>query len=257
MSKHKYLTKWGGYSVAWLTQQWMSTLDFRGAYYDRTTDTTHTDFHGPIIMLLWHEYILFPFYLRGHNDTAILLSQHRDADWLHEAARHRGFDTVRGSTNRGGAQALRELIQLTKSKSLAITPDGPRGPRRTMSQGPIFLSSKLQIPLVPCGMGYDHPWRLKTWDRFAIPRPFSRARGIAGPRMQIPANLDREGLEHYRLQVEQTMNYLCDQAESWAEGKVEYTESTRLFAEPRPRKYNKELADNVSLSIPIDLQKAA
>jgi lysophospholipid acyltransferase (LPLAT)-like uncharacterized protein len=239
-SLQNYVTKLGGYSLAQGAALWMDTLEFQGAYFDRTIDTTFTGFQGPVILLLWHEYILFPFYLRRHNDMAILLSQHRDADWLHEAARHRGFSTVRGSTTRGGAAALRELMQLTKTKNLAITPDGPRGPRRKMSQGPIFLSSKLQIPLVCCGMGYYRPWRMRTWDRFAIPVPFTRARGIASPRLQIPANLDREGLEHYRQQTEDMLNHLCECAEDWANTGRSPENAVRLRAEPRPWWYDCE-----------------
>jgi lysophospholipid acyltransferase (LPLAT)-like uncharacterized protein len=252
-----YLTKLGGYSLATAAAHWMSTIDFRGAYYDRTVDTTFTGFRGPVILLFWHEYILFPFYLRRHNDMAILLSQHRDADWLHEAARHRGFDTVRGSTTRGGASALRELMQLTKTKSLAITPDGPRGPRRQMAQGPIFLSSKLQIPLVPCGLGYQHPWRMRTWDRFAIPRPFTRARGIAGPRMQIPAKVDREGLEYYRQRVEAVMNELTSTAEDWANRGTSYEHSVPMRAEPRPLRYSSELSTDPALDSPTILPFSA
>lgn len=234
---HSYFKKLGGFSLAWLTQHWMSSLEFQGAYYDRTVDTTHPSFRGPIIMLLWHEYILFPYYLRGRNNVAILLSQHRDADWLAEGARFRGFDTVRGSTTRGGGQALKTLISTLKTHSLAITPDGPQGPRRTMSLGPIYLSSKLQVPLVPCGMGYNRPWRMRTWDRFAVPRPFTQARGIAGPRLQIPPNLDREGLEHYRQQVESTLNHLTEHAEHWAEGRYQPENSVAIRAEPRPLRY--------------------
>jgi lysophospholipid acyltransferase (LPLAT)-like uncharacterized protein len=66
------------------------------------------------------------------------------------------------------------------------------------------------------GMGYDRPWRVNSWDRFAIPRPGSRARGVVSPACTIPPNLDRDGLEHYRLHVEQLLNRLTDEAEAWA-----------------------------------------
>lgn len=213
-----FVRKLGGFAIASTALTWMRTLDFQGAYYDTTVDPGRDDFRGPVIMLLWHEYLLFPFYLRGHTNTAILVSQHRDAEWLNQAARHSGFRVIRGSTNRGGTAALREIVDVGKSNmNVAITPDGPRGPRRTLAAGPIFLASRLGIPLVACGMGYDRPWRLKTWDRFAIPRPFSRARGIASPRLEIPPKLDRDGIEYYRARTESLLNLLCDEAEDWAE----------------------------------------
>ena len=73
------------------------------------------------------------------------------------------------------------------------------------------------MPLVAMGIGYDRPWRLNSWDRFAVPRPFSRARAVLSPQMFIPPDLDREGVEHYRLQVEQMLNRLTCEAQAWAE----------------------------------------
>jgi lysophospholipid acyltransferase (LPLAT)-like uncharacterized protein len=195
----------------------MSTLDYRAAYYDASVDPVHPQFRGPAIFLFWHEYIPFLFYLRGHCDIAMLLSRHQDAELLSRAARHMGFQTVRGSTNRGGVAALRELLRRSRRRmNLAITPDGPRGPRRRLAQGPIFLSAKLQIPLIAVGLGYDAPWRLTTWDRFALPKPGSRARAIASPRIQIPAEVDRGGMEHYRYQVQRVLCALTEDAERWA-----------------------------------------
>ncbi|NLA09484.1 MAG: DUF374 domain-containing protein, partial [Microbacteriaceae bacterium] len=100
------------------------------------------------------------------------------------------FRVVRGSTRRGGASALRQLLDQGELTHLAITPDGPRGPRRTLAQGAVYLASKLQMPLVALGMGFDRPWRVKSWDRFAIPRPGSRARAILSPEIHVPAGLD-------------------------------------------------------------------
>jgi lysophospholipid acyltransferase (LPLAT)-like uncharacterized protein len=128
-----------------------------------------------------------------------------------------GFETVRGSTNRGGVAALRQLLRKSHSMNLAITPDGPRGPRRRLAPGPIYLSSRLDIPLIVFGVGYDRPWRVATWDRFALPRPYSRARIVVSPRLQIPSGLDREGVEQYRQHVEALLNNLTAQAETWAQ----------------------------------------
>jgi hypothetical protein len=86
-----------------------------------------------------------------------------------------------------------------------------------LSSGPIYLASKLRMPILCMGLGYDRPWRLNSWDRFAIPRPYSRARGILGPPIVIPADLDRDGIEAHRLQVEEVMNRLSLEAEAWAE----------------------------------------
>lgn len=194
---------------------WMSTLDYRVAFYDRTVDP-QLALGGPRIYIFWHENILIPLHLRGHCHLAMLLSQHEDAEILARVAHHMGFDCVRGSTYRGGAKALWELLERSRNQHLTITPDGPRGPRRQLAQGPVYLASRLQLPLVPMGFGADRPWRANSWDRFAVPRPFSRARAVIGPPMSLPPNLDRVGLENCRQRVERLMNELTDEAETWA-----------------------------------------
>jgi lysophospholipid acyltransferase (LPLAT)-like uncharacterized protein len=193
---------------------WMGTLDYRAAFYDRAVDPADSDHCGQKIYVFWHEYILFPFYLRGHCNLSMLVSQHRDADVLFEAAKLSGFDLVRGSSFRGGSMALRELLRKSEWMNLAITPDGPRGPRRRMAQGPIYLASKLGLPLVAMGFGYDRPWRTKTWDRFAVPRPYSRARAVLSPELHIPSGLDRNAIEGYRQHVEKMLNRLTLEAEA-------------------------------------------
>jgi lysophospholipid acyltransferase (LPLAT)-like uncharacterized protein len=213
-----FLNKLGGLLSSAAVRWWMGTLDYKVAYYDRTIDPVFPECHGQKIYIFWHEYILFPFYLRGHCNMSMLLSRHRDAEILSHAAYHMGFDFVRGSTNRGGVTALRRLLAKSKDMHLTITPDGPRGPRRQLAPGCVFLASKLGLPLVVMGYGYDRPWRVRNaWDQFAIPRPFSRARAVPSSEIFVPPNLDRDGLEHFRKRVEDLMIRLTIEAETWAE----------------------------------------
>lgn len=212
------LNKLGGLLGATAIRTWMSTLDYRIAYYDRSIDPVFPECKGQKIYIFWHEYILFPIYLRGHCNLTMLLSRHRDAEILSYAAYHLGFDFVRGSTNRGGVAAIRELLEKSRHKHLTLTPDGPRGPRRILAPGSIYLASKLGLPLVVMGFGFDRPWRVRSaWDQFAIPRLFSRARAIPSHEIFIPSNLDRDGLEYYRQKIEQLLNRLTLEAETWAE----------------------------------------
>ncbi len=237
-ARNTWLNQLGGLGTAVVTRHWMSTLDYRIAYYDSAVDPALPEFRGPAIFMFWHEYIPMLFYLRGHSRIAMLLSRHQDAELLSHAARHMGFQTVRGSTGRGGTAALRELIRKGNGMNLAITPDGPRGPRRKMAPGPIYLSSKLGIPLVAIGLGYDRPWRTPTWDKFAIPRPFSRARVLPSPFLQIPPDLDRDGVEYFRQRVETLLNRLTLQAESWAESGSQMVEQRPMRREPAPLRHH-------------------
>ena len=86
-----------------------------------------------------------------------------------------------------------------------------------MAPGSVYLASQLQIPIIAVGIGYDRPWRLSTWDRFAIPRPGSRARTIPSPEIIVPPNLSKAGIEHYTCKVESLLNRLTADAEEWAE----------------------------------------
>ncbi len=201
----------------WLgVRAWMSTLQYRVHYQDETIDAAYFS-RTPTIYLFWHDSILAPLHLRGHCNVSMLLSKHRDADFLAKIAGRFGFDCVRGSTQRGGVTALRELARLGKSTHLTITPDGPRGPRRVCAAGPIFLASRLQMPIVAMGFAYQRPWRMNSWDRFAVPKPFSRARAVISRALYVPAGLQREGLEDWRIRVEQELIEVSEDAQEWAD----------------------------------------
>jgi lysophospholipid acyltransferase (LPLAT)-like uncharacterized protein len=193
----------------------MRTLDYRAVFYDRSVDPAYV-VRSPRIYVFWHENILIPLYLRGHCHLTMLLRQHNGADNLARIAYHMGFDCVRGSTYHGAARAILELSERSRRQHLTITPDGPRGPRRQLAQGAVYLASRLQLPLVVMGLGYDRPWRANSWDRFAIPRPYSRARAVIGPPLILPPRLDRANLEVCRQRVERLLNCLTAEAEAWA-----------------------------------------
>jgi lysophospholipid acyltransferase (LPLAT)-like uncharacterized protein len=204
------------FGLAMVMQQSLRSTRVRIAYYDSTVDPARAEYDEHCVFVFWHENlaVLLPQWPRC--PVTLLVSQHRDAQWLNHAANFMGFNVVLGSSTRGGSQAIRRLKQLRDTTSFAITPDGPRGPRRAMATGPLFLASRLQMPLVPVGVGYDRPYRLRTWDRFAVPRPFSRARIVFGPKYRLDRDLGRDGLEHVRNEMEGVLNCLTDFAADWA-----------------------------------------
>ena len=95
----------GGLLASCAVRNWMSTLEYKCSFYDPAVDPVNPRYTGQKIYIFWHEYILFPLYLRGNNNLVMLLSQHRDAEVLSRTAHHMGFECVRGSTYRGGAAA--------------------------------------------------------------------------------------------------------------------------------------------------------
>ena len=211
-------------------RRWMATLDYRVDFGDPTVDPVHPGYRGAKIYVFWHENILLPLFLRGHSNISMLLSRHADANILDRVARMMGFGVVRGSTFNGSMAALRELADRAAGGNLTITPDGPRGPRRRLAPGCIFLASRLGIPIVAMGLGFARPWRTSTWDRFAIPRPWSRARVVVSRAIVIPPDLDRDGIEWQRAGLERLLTHLTDDAEAWA------TAGTRRPGEAAVRK---------------------
>lgn len=213
----QYMIDAGGLALATFIRNWMSTLRYQCAFYDPTVDPIHPRFRGPVIYIFWHEYIPFMFYLRGHCQIAMLVSQHKDAELLSRAAGIMGFSLVRGSSRRGAITALRRMLRLGQLMNLTLTPDGPRGPRRQLAPGCLYLASKLRLPIVPLGLGYEDPWRnRRAWDHFAIPKPGSRACAVVGPALHIPSNLDRNSIDVWRIKTENILNHLTELAESSA-----------------------------------------
>jgi lysophospholipid acyltransferase (LPLAT)-like uncharacterized protein len=101
--------------------------------------------------------------------------------------------------------------------NLCVTPDGPRGPRRHVHQGLAYLSSRTGLPIVGAGMAFKRPWRAKSWDRFAVPRPFQPAACVAPAPVLVPPDADRDTIEECRREVERRMNEATREAEEWVE----------------------------------------
>jgi lysophospholipid acyltransferase (LPLAT)-like uncharacterized protein len=198
----------------------LNLLNFRIFHHDRSVDPARAEYNEHVIFAFWHEYIGVVLPRWGHTPLTVLCSQHRDGELVNQTALSLGLHIVRGSSTRGGSSAIRQMKKNSRFSSIAVTPDGPRGPRREMAMGPIYLASLLKIPVVPVGVGMDNPHRLNTWDKFAIPRPLSRVRMVFGPKIHIPPKAGREKLEANRLSVQKLMNDLTDQAEGWAQSRL-------------------------------------
>ncbi|MDR1480779.1 MAG: lysophospholipid acyltransferase family protein [Planctomycetaceae bacterium] len=197
-----------------LLRNLVATIDYKWAYYDPVVDASVA--RRKYICLFWHEHILSPLFLRRNCGATMLLSQHVDAEIVMSIARSFGVNAVRGSTLHGGVSAVRQMMALKEHDVIAITPDGPQGPCRKMSAGAIYLASKLQLPVVLYGFGYDNAWRFRSWDKFVLPCPFSRGRVITSPPLNVPANLNKISMEYYRNKFENILTQLTDEAESWA-----------------------------------------
>ena len=218
--RKRWLIKALGFFAAWVLRLWLGTLRYRyrplGPYILPRWPERRRERY---IYALWHENMLLPSYHYGHRRAHVLISQHADGELGAEVARHLGFRTVRGSPKSGAVKAVRRLVKLAGTSHLVIMPDGPRGPRRQVQPGLIYLAVKTGPPIVPVGFAYDRPWRARSWDRFAVPRPWSRAACVTGDPLTVPPNITREEMEIYRRRVEEAMLRVTEAAERLAAGR--------------------------------------
>ena len=143
---------------------------------------------------MWHDQIVLAvFSLRTWN-LAGLISRHRDGSYLADSVLIAGIQPVRGSTSRGGAEAVSEILS-RPDLHLAMTPDGPRGPRRKMKEGIVYISSRSGRPIVPTALVCSRFWAIPgDWSDMVIPKPFSRVILITGTPMLLSLELPRENM---------------------------------------------------------------
>jgi lysophospholipid acyltransferase (LPLAT)-like uncharacterized protein len=134
------------------------------------------------VFLLWHDALLPLLWHHRGEGVVILVSEARDGRYLAEYGRHLGYREVTGSSTRGGVRALLGAVNaLEGGIPVAVTPDGPQGPRRELKPGVLVAAQKAGVPVLPIHAGASRAWRLRSWDRFMIPKPFARVLICYGP----------------------------------------------------------------------------
>lgn len=165
---------------------------------DKAGTTDHPD---RFVLCVWHDALIIPTFGASaalRRRTCCLVSRHQDGSYLADIMYFLGYTTVRGSSNKGGAAALKQLLEDTAGKHIVITPDGPRGPRREMKPGPVYLASQTARPLCAGAYVCQRGWRIQgSWTDMLIPRPFTKVYLLTGTPIPIPPDLSREQLHHY------------------------------------------------------------
>lgn len=168
----------------------------------------------PVIFAFWHSRILPLAYLHRGEGVVVLVSRHADGEYITRVVSRLGFGVARGSSTRGGARGLRELVRhLRSGGDVAITPDGPRGPARRFKAGALLAAQLTEAPVVPVAAGSPSAWRLGSWDRFLIPGPFARFRVRYGTPHFVPRELGDGSLETHARILEDALNRLTDEVD--------------------------------------------
>lgn len=162
----------------------------------------------PVIFVLWHNrfFVVPPAWQKlcgKRRKSVILTSASHDGETVACAMAVFGLGSVRGSSSRRGVAALVGLKRaLAEGRDVCLTPDGPRGPRYKIQPGVIKLAEATGAPIVPIHVRFSSAWRLKTWDRFVIPKPFSRVVVTFAEPIRIDRGMDAETFEAERLKLE-------------------------------------------------------
>lgn len=174
----------------------------------------------PFIVAFWHEHILALAYTHRDRGIVVLVSQSKDGEYISQVIHRLGMGTVRGSSSRGGVRALLQMAKRGREgHSLAVTPDGPRGPRHVVQPGLLSIAARSELPIIPLTAGARSSWRLGSWDRFEIPKPFTRLRVITGEPIVIPPGASAESLEReYGPRIQAAMDEVERRALSFAAG---------------------------------------
>ena len=175
INKIKGWRVWVLLPLSLLMRLWCRTLRIQISEAERSLIA---DTQESIVLAFWHNRLFVAAEcarrLRKGRKACGLVSASKDGAWLAAFFKLVGIEAVRGSSSHRGVAALRELVAAVQSgMDVAITPDGPRGPCYRVKQGPVHVARRAKAPLLIASCSFNAAWRLKSWDGFYLPRPFS------------------------------------------------------------------------------------
>ncbi len=195
-----------------LLRLWFATcrVTEHGSEYRRQADQARS-----IVATFWHYSLVYVFYHLKNDRAAVLVSASEDGEYIARLAQCLDFFTVRGSSNRGGLRALKELlVHLNSGCHVGMVADGSQGPPLVAQAGSIMLASKSGSPILPLAWSASRSFSFNSWDHTCMPLPFAKIDFFYGEPISIPKQIGREDIEKYRLMLEENMNQLYGTA--WA-----------------------------------------
>ena len=163
----------------------------------------------PVIFVFWHGQLLPLVHVHRGEGIVVLVSEHSDGEYITRVIERQGFGTVRGSSSRGGTVGLRALVRAARAgHDLALTPDGPRGPRGELKPGALQVARLTGLPIVPLALGASRGWRFRSWDGFLVPQPLSTVEIEYLPPRWVPREATREDMEAMAAEIGSDLNDL-------------------------------------------------
>ncbi len=169
----------------------------------------------PGIFAFWHRCVIAATWRFRHQRFAVLTSRSFDGEYIARIIRRLGYEAVRGSSSRGGAEGLLELQRvIQQGRSAVFTIDGPRGPAYVAKRGATALARLTGVRVVPFYIAVEKQWTLRSWDRMIVPKPFSRAHIRGGAAVQVPLGADDATFERCHAELQAALERVRDYAEA-------------------------------------------
>lgn len=171
-------------------------------------------YEKPVIYSFWHRTVFPSAWFWRKQGIAVMTSRSFDGEYIARIIEKLGFVAVRGSSSRGGSEALRGMKdELQKGAAVAFTIDGPRGPKYVAKPGPVLLARSTGLPMAAFYVALSDAWVLKTWDEFMIPKPFSKALVRVSAKVRVPENANDTAIRDRREQLQQALERVTKFAE--------------------------------------------
>lgn len=228
-------------SLGWLVAAYMTLVKYTTRWDIERADHVQDIIDGGkgFIALTWHSrfMMLTAAWKKEHQLPHVLISRSRDGAIVAHTSHFLGLKTIRGSAKKaakgnlaakakGGAKASMDIVTALEGNAcIVVTPDGPRGPRQRLGDGPIRLARLTGAPLVPCTFALRNRKQFDSWDKFVLPLPFGKGKIIWGTPVVVPADADDRKIEHIRERIESEMNiFLADADRSMGHVPIEPAE---------------------------------
>lgn len=172
-----------------------------------------------IILAFWHGRLMMMPYSYPGKGITILVSQSKDGELVARTVKGFGIESVRGSSTRGWLGGLKGLLKSVQAgRDVAITPDGPKGPRMKAQMGALQIARSTGLPIIPVSFGAEKKKTFRSWDSFILPYPFTRGVYVCGDPICVPSDAGPGEMEERRKELEETLNELTRRADSYFHG---------------------------------------
>ena len=195
--KQRVIIRLAGFLLFWLIRAIGATMKFEVIGSEHHSETQ------PLVYCFWHNRIPTATFFWRNRGIVVMSSQSFDSEYIARFIQRFGYGTAKGSSTRGARAGLIQMIRAVRAgKSAAFTVDGPRGPIYVAKPGALLLAAKSGAPILPFSISLDRCWRLKSWDRIEIPKPFARALVVIGPPIFVKDGNNEAELERFQLALE-------------------------------------------------------